>query len=244
MRRLLNPDRCRPRYDRGQSALPDVAAGSTVAVFALASATDSAPLGQVCCDSGWQLWRKAKVGDRAEPWVKYVGLLAGNPKFTGRQLASSVVDSLRSGPRWRFKWALLRGKKRDSLASNCVQIPFQPATESRLPIQLHVFGSGKRDCPTSNCVQIPFQPATESRLPIQLHVFGSGKRDLNPRHRPWQGRALPLSYSRFGVTDTGWPRAGGSIRCPGVGVNGPRSAHRPDRPRPEKASCPTSIRVA
>ncbi len=25
---------------------------------------------------------------------------------------------------------------------------------------------------------------------------GSGKRDLNPRHRPWQGRALPLSYSR------------------------------------------------
>src|SRR6185436_10566668 len=24
----------------------------------------------------------------------------------------------------------------------------------------------------------------------------SGKRDLNPRPRPWQGRALPLSYSR------------------------------------------------
>ena len=24
----------------------------------------------------------------------------------------------------------------------------------------------------------------------------SGKRDLNPRLRPWQGRTLPLSYSR------------------------------------------------
>ncbi len=24
----------------------------------------------------------------------------------------------------------------------------------------------------------------------------SGKRDSNPRHLPWQGRALPLSYSR------------------------------------------------
>ena len=24
----------------------------------------------------------------------------------------------------------------------------------------------------------------------------SGKRDLNPRHPPWQGGALPLSYSR------------------------------------------------
>ncbi len=25
----------------------------------------------------------------------------------------------------------------------------------------------------------------------------SGKRDLNPRHPPWQGGALPLSYSRL-----------------------------------------------
>ncbi len=25
----------------------------------------------------------------------------------------------------------------------------------------------------------------------------SGRRDLNPRLRPWQGRTLPLSYSRF-----------------------------------------------
>ena len=27
-------------------------------------------------------------------------------------------------------------------------------------------------------------------------VFWSGKRELNPRLRPWQGRTLPLSYSR------------------------------------------------
>ena len=27
----------------------------------------------------------------------------------------------------------------------------------------------------------------------------SGKRDLNPRLRPWQGRTLPLSYSRFEI---------------------------------------------
>src|SRR5262249_43141489 len=31
-------------------------------------------------------------------------------------------------------------------------------------------------------------------------VGWSGKRDSNPRPRPWQGRALPLSYSR--VTDS------------------------------------------
>ncbi len=28
----------------------------------------------------------------------------------------------------------------------------------------------------------------------------SGKRDLNPRLRPWQGRTLPLSYSRVTTT--------------------------------------------
>ena len=27
-------------------------------------------------------------------------------------------------------------------------------------------------------------------------AFSSGKRGSNPRHQPWQGRALPLSYSR------------------------------------------------
>src|SRR5260221_3664354 len=27
----------------------------------------------------------------------------------------------------------------------------------------------------------------------------SGRRELNPRLRPWQGRTLPLSYSRFGA---------------------------------------------
>ncbi len=28
----------------------------------------------------------------------------------------------------------------------------------------------------------------------------SGRRDLNPRLRPWQGRTLPLSYSRSAIT--------------------------------------------
>ena len=31
---------------------------------------------------------------------------------------------------------------------------------------------------------------------LKLKDFWSGRRDLNPRLRPWQGRTLPLSYSR------------------------------------------------
>ena len=30
-----------------------------------------------------------------------------------------------------------------------------------------------------------------------VRTFWSGKRDSNPRHSPWQGDALPLSYSRI-----------------------------------------------
>src|SRR5580765_735250 len=33
-------------------------------------------------------------------------------------------------------------------------------------------------------------------LPESLSKSWSGKRDSNPRLRPWQGRTLPLSYSR------------------------------------------------
>jgi hypothetical protein len=36
----------------------------------------------------------------------------------------------------------------------------------------------------------------DRRLTTWPRRLWSGKRDLNPRLRPWQGRTLPLSYSR------------------------------------------------
>ena len=48
----------------------------------------------------------------------------------------------------------------------------------------------------------------------------SGKRDSNPRLRPWQGRTLPLSYSRL-PDRAGMPRPP-SARCPE-----PQSYHTP-----------------
>ena len=49
-----------------------------------------------------------------------------------------------------------------------------------------------------------FEPSThalEGRCSIQLSyapiLSWSGKRDSNSRLRPWQGRALPLNYSRI-----------------------------------------------
>ena len=43
----------------------------------------------------------------------------------------------------------------------------------------------------------------------------SGRRDLNPRLRPWQGRTLPLSYSRLGKEDYIGPQQEGSNGCSG-----------------------------
>ena len=55
-----------------------------------------------------------------------------------------------------------------------------------------------------------FEPRThalEGRCSIQLSYapiffYWSGKRDSNSRLRPWQGRALPLNYSRIFLVAT------------------------------------------
>ena len=38
---------------------------------------------------------------------------------------------------------------------------------------------------------------TLGQIPLCKRNFWSGRRDSNPRPRPWQGRALPLSYTRI-----------------------------------------------
>ena len=67
-------------------------------------------------------------------------------------------------------------------------------------------------------------------LSLNLHFatsrkFWSGRRDSNPRPRPWQGRALPLSYTRI--------REFGGDRSPATGRAMPNAARECNsRPRP------------
>src|SRR5919206_1591814 len=57
--------------------------------------------------------------------------------------------------------------------------------------------------------------------PSAFILNGSGRRDLNPRLRPWQGRTLPLSYSRTGVfIFQRTPRPCQATAPPGDGVSG------------------------
>jgi hypothetical protein len=51
----------------------------------------------------------------------------------------------------------------------------------------------------SACAATRLRPTTLTGLPTEARDASegwSGKRDSNPRLRPWQGRTLPLSYSR------------------------------------------------
>ena len=79
-------------------------------------------------------------------------------------------------------------------------------TNHKLLIALKFFiRSGKRDTISLSChcerrlrsnpvfqgLRLPRRTAPRNDLYLQ-----SGKRDSNPRLRPWQGRTLPLSYSR------------------------------------------------
>jgi hypothetical protein len=54
--------------------------------------------------------------------------------------------------------------------------------------------------------------------------YWSGRRDVNPRHQPWQGCALPLSYARAGGEGYQRPPAWQApLRDPGSALWGPRS---------------------
>ena len=56
----------------------------------------------------------------------------------------------------------------------------------------------------------------------QIKKFWSGRRDSNPRPRPWQGRALPLSYTRI--------REFGGDHSPTTGRAMPNAASECNRP--------------
>src|SRR5438552_15139470 len=58
-------------------------------------------------------------------------------------------------------------------------------------------------------------PPSRWREPVDRREVWSGKRDSNPRPRPWQGRALPLSYSRATAVDC---ITISSLPCPQHGV--------------------------
>ena len=55
---------------------------------------------------------------------------------------------------------------------------------------------------TTNAGQLQHSYQETENPPRMRGIFLSGRRDSNSRHLPWQGSALPLSYSRMGVCNT------------------------------------------
>ena len=48
---------------------------------------------------------------------------------------------------------------------------------------------------------------------VELLKTLSGQRDSNARHRPWQGRALPLSYARLNIVSKTYQFAVSKLYC-------------------------------
>src|SRR5579863_8686056 len=66
-------------------------------------------------------------------------------------------------------------------------------------------------------VSVPAEKSPSQEWPGGGQKIWSGRRGSNPRHRPWQGRALPLSYSRSYFYSIAGVR-GLTIQCAGVGT--------------------------
>src|SRR5882762_6512890 len=73
-----------------------------------------------------------------------------------------------------------------------------PAAEpiaSNLKARPKVARATGRRCPEADTLG-DLKPDTSEPGRVLKGGIWSGRRDLNPRLRPWQGRTLPLSYSR------------------------------------------------
>lgn len=52
--------------------------------------------------------------------------------------------------------------------------------------------------PTFSCLLIPpLRITKKGYLSVTFFYYWSGQWDSDPRHQPWQGCALPLSYTRI-----------------------------------------------
>ena len=88
-------------------------------------------------------------------------------------------------------WGSARGSRNVMLT--------EPAPASRTisrSISRADFSDGRRSGNKSSKKQI-VEKAQRKALRPSVVTFQSGRRDSNPRHSPWQGDTLPLSYARI-----------------------------------------------
>ena len=119
--------------------------------------------------------------------------------FGGRARAPGAgIDAVARGVCWRFRrghcWsAILATQDEERAVPN--DAVFRSSDPSRLFSGLAVSAIG-RAC--SDCRAVPTAAPEGGHIShFNIEVIWSGRRGSNPRPRPWQGRALPLSYTRI-----------------------------------------------
>jgi hypothetical protein len=121
-------------------------------------------------------------------------------------------------------------KRRCCLNSTALAVPHIPVG---LPAPVTGAFGGENALVFTQCLPTPRQPARKRK---NAYNCWSGRRDSNPRPRPWQGRALPLSYTRIRRA-SGWVAVGRATYAktrPGLQQSGRRPG----------AVAPKSLRAA
>jgi hypothetical protein len=127
--------------------------------------------------SRWLSYMRARAASRG-PFFATLG--ASGAQGLGSFVEVPCADASEQGDAWPRPDKLLRrrkGARRLRLGSSCLKDEVQ-----------------------AHRVELPTDLATRRRDSLSACYLWSGRRDSNPRPQPWQGCALPLSYTRIRLT--------------------------------------------
>jgi hypothetical protein len=135
--------------------------------------------------------QKVPLGDQVSPWTSVENSQSGYP--TGRAKAVTLCRDLGTKDLAQDRSKdLAKDLGRCGLYALANPIAPGPEPMSPKPMSLRSNVTIKRN----PCVRNGPRVLERSLQAGQLGNW-SGRRDSNPRPRPWQGRALPLSYTRI-----------------------------------------------
>ena len=107
------------------------------------------------------------------------GWFGGLASAASPQRAQRLARSLRAMERTGMRWEAAAQGRRNEQGKNAIN--YAPAASPALPRNGNDKAAFRRPVRTYS----------------DIEKIWSGRRDSNPRPRPWQGRALPLSYTRI-----------------------------------------------
>jgi CheY-like chemotaxis protein len=131
----------------------------------------------------------------------YVLLQRESDSYLLRESISMVAEKLKP-------YGFIR-IQRSALVNTSFVVEIKPYSTGKYGLRV----KGGKEYAVTSGYKKNLRPLTEFRIGSGMFLaeYWSGRRDLNPRLRPWQGRTLPLSYSRSAASIINKPEVGPAI---------------------------------